>query len=783
MQAWLNNKMPRFDTLVLTLLAGVTVLIVRVQAASSPMLMSIRATAELLLVAVAALFVRSRVRNRQQAVYAVMALAAVAVLYPYAAELVLRIGVGGSEPLELLMLASMLLAATVLAAFCELPRLGGTAVLLSSFLILFTVVMGGRNQLLLQALAGLFGVFALWWLMGAYWEGLAGASVAQNVQRKIPIRLSVMGGTIAVLVAIAGLATATGTSTTVALAGFMPTSGGSQWYDSQANGGVGDGDALVAGKEKAQSFGPVDSQLFLDSDMPSLYDLFNDLIGEPLKQKKKQERNIALSSNDVDDNHQRTATAQKSGREFSAVRRKVQRRKKTLDDLQSPAMLYVVGQIPLHLALERFDNFDGKTWSQSTTGSPAHRRPKISITTMSGKPWASLMQSQASALHRGWEPYAVKIINLKTNRIPSPPQLSAVHIDRVDKEDFYGWAEDGTVCMPVRKQIPQLTVIRLRTQGVNLQPLREASRAASGPVKPEAADLLHSRLRAWTKGVAPGWLQVEAVIAHLREDFILDPHAPAPEQCQDVVTHFLQTGRGPGYLFATTAAMMVRELGYQTRLTTGFYARTERFDHRAGQTAVLAEDAHVWLEVQTSHTWIALEPTPGYMPPREWLSWRQRALLLGQQLFSWAYRNALQLLLISAAAVALWLARAKCLDTVFAASFYLAGCGSSRRRVLWTLRLLEWRGWLSGYRRPPTDAVSGWYRTLAPVLSPDGSKCLDELLLQAERWLYAPQQPGLAGVAGDVPSPEVNAVCHAVVRRINVACFRQAAKHAAARNA
>ncbi len=772
MQAWPSNKVPRFDTLVLALLAGVTVVLVRAQSNASPTVLTIRATVEIILLTAFAVTTRYRVQSRQQALRVVVVLTTVGVLYPFAAEFVLRLFMGGSEPLELLMLSSMLAAAIVLATFSVLPRLGGTAVLLCSFLMLFTVVMGGSYVLLMQALAGVFGVCALWWLMGAYWEGLAGASVARNVQRKIPIRLTVLGGTLIVLIAVTCLAAATGTSSTIALAGFMPTSGGSQWYDPQAQSGVGNGDALVAGTEQAQSFGPVESELFADSDMPSLYDVFNDMIGEPPK--KKQQRNIALSSNDVQGNDQRMAVSQKSGREFSAVRRKVQRRKRTLEDRKAPAMMYVVGRTPLHLALERFDSFDGRTWSVSTPRTTAtERKPSLPITTSNGKPWAQVMKDGASTLHRGWEPHAIKIINLKTNRIPSPPQLSAVHIDRVDKEDFYGWAEDGTVYMPVRKSIPQLTVIRVRSQGVQLQQLRDSStHLPDWPTERLAEDhLARRRLEEWTRGIAPGWRQVEAVVARLREDFTVDPQTHAPADCHDVVTHFLTARRGPGYLFATTAAVMIRELGYQTRLTGGFYARTERFDHRAGQTTVLAEDAHVWVEVRASGAWLTVEPTPGYEPPREYLSWSQQAALLGWELCRWAYHNAFWLLLGAAATVLLWVTRKRCLDAVFAAVFYLAGCGSSRRRVLWTLRLLEWRGWLAGNARRRTDALHTWYGSLAPVLSADGSHCLHELLQHAERSLYSPHN---ASGADDAPSPEINQICSAVARHISVACFEQA---------
>ena len=99
--------------------------------------------------------------------------------------------------------------------------------------------------------------------------------------------------------------------------------------------------------------------------MPTLYDMFNDMYGELPKPQKEQERNIGLAPSEVKETEQRIARTERSGREFSAVRRKIERKPQPLDDRKSPAMLYVVGRVPLHLALERFDAFDGREWTHS----------------------------------------------------------------------------------------------------------------------------------------------------------------------------------------------------------------------------------------------------------------------------------------------------------------------------------------------------------------------------------------------------------------------------------
>ncbi len=748
----------RFDTLLLVLIAGATLTAARADAAWSPTPMAIRGICELLATGIVALFLRRHARSLPQARYLVTIAIFAAVAYPLATELVLRRFTEGSEPLEMLLLTGMELSAVVLAVFSHVPRLGGTAVLLSSFLLLCATTMSNDRQSLL--LAG-YGMLGLWWLMGAYWDRLAGAFVASNVERRIPVRISVIGSTGTALLLLATLISTTGVSA-VALHGFMPTSGGTRWHDPHARSGVGDGDAMVAARDEAMSFGPVESELFLDSDMPTLYDMFNDLYGDPPKPKKKRERNVGLAPSDVKETEQQLAKTERSGREFSAVRRKVDRKPQSLDDRQAAAMLYVVGRVPLHLALERFDTFDRRVWTHS---GEVEQRQAIRMEMRNQEPWAYLMRVGSSTLHRGIEPHGVKIINLKSNRFPSPPQLTAVHVDKVDQPDFFGWTADGVACMPVREHIPQLTVVHLRSQGVNLQPLRVASfRLAKNnqPKSDRPAESLRHRSQA---GSSPhGWGHVEAVVKRLRTEFVLDRNAPAPEDCPDVVAHFLQARRGPAYLFATTAAMLVRELGYQTRLVTGFYARDDRFDQRAGQTSVLADDVHVWVEVCVSgNNWVAIEPTPGYDPPRESLTWRQWAIIAAARCADWFGRHIASVVIVLALAVLLMLTRRVWLDVLAVGVCRVMGLQSTRARLLWTIQLLEWRAWLTGRSRPMRSTLAAWYAPLVDDAPPHIKLPLAHFLHWTDRVLYSP-----AGIDA-AEHAAVNFAC----RSVSTVCTRK----------
>jgi len=748
------------DTVLLALLAGSAFVLAKASDAWSPGALILRSAGEMFLLVLVSFVLRIKSQSRKQAMGSLALVLCAAIVYPFLAELAVRFFDWEGEPLEMLMLTSLMLATLALAMFSYLPRIGGTVVLMSSFLVLFaTTITTDRSP---KLLAGVFGALGLWWLMGTYWDRLATSFVASKVEQRIPIRISVLGVSSVLLLMTAMLFGARNRSI-VALSGFMPTSGGTQSTDPYARSGVGDGDAVVAATEEANSFGPTDSDIFLDSEMPSLYDLFNDMYGEPPSKKKKVERSIALAGSDVKESEQRVSKSESAGREFSAARRRRKRKRKPLEDRTSPAMLYVVGNAPLHLALERYDTFDGRVWTYS--GKPDRVEPPR-MSPVDGNPWVFLMRVGASPIHQSVQPYAVKVINLKTNRIPSPPQLTAAYIDKVDQPDFYGWSEDGVLEMPVRDHIPQLTIIHLRSQGINLESLREATRPAPSDADSSPTSRVAHR---WAHGVPPGWRQVEAVVDRLRTDFVCDPEAVASADCLDVVDHFLQAKRGPSYLFATTAAVLLRELGHETRLVTGFYARKDRYDRRAGQTTVLAEDAHVWVEVKSdTGAWVAVEPTPGYQPPREQLSWRQRLSLASSALKLWVVGNAGWLLLGVFTAIALWWSRLIWLDQLLEAACRVVGSGSPRRQVLWTVRLLEWRAWLGGHARPPSATLSAWYGELALTLTKEHSGHLLNAMLLVERYLYAPPHGG-----AELRAVDVDTVCQAVRRKIRVPCFQR----------
>ena len=624
-----------------------------------------------------------------------------------------------------------------------------------------------------------YGVVGIWWLMAANWERMQGR-FAVHPQRKLPLTvcassLTLVGVMVAIAAAVVG-----GAATTGAFEGWFYGSGGTRDTDPFAARGVGHGDRLVAARERAASFGAVESELFLDSEMPSLYDLFNDLYGEPVAKNRQVERAIGLTSPPSAPQDQRLQESHRSDSAFSTVRRSpALRPPRHENEPDSRALLFLKGRVPLHLRLETFDTFDGRVWTRATPSPAPSPSVHMTMEQVAGKPWLAIRHPTTSAALCRPELHVLKVLRLKTNRIPTPLHPLGAHIDRVDQLDFYGWTEDDVLWMPVREQIPPLLVIHLRSQSVDCEKMTPAATA------PHAADQRYLYLpdtphrakiaalaKEWAQAAPPGYDQVAAVIAQLRSGrYVRDPAATAPPECPDTAAWFLwESRRGPDYLFATSAVLLIRELGYPARICTGLYARTARYDRLAQQTSVLPEDVHWWAEVcLDGHTWITVEPTPGYevLPPYIPLP-EAMARVLGR-LLRWGCQHPGICGLIGLAGIVVGVFRRELADTVYTGVWHLARFRSARTCILATLWLLERRATLAGRARPPHATLARWYLSLARAALEQPPLALEQFLAEAAQCLYAP--PDVAGQKSVPVATE--AACRQTVRLLTVRKLRR----------
>lgn len=497
------------------------------------------------------------------------------------------------------------------------------AVLIAIFLTIFSCTISNAKGLI--PITVLFAITAIGWLVLSWWETVD-RRLVKTSETKRPLLWVGVYLALPLLLLLPSLGFGAN-SVTNALRGFMPSSGGSGSLDPFARGGINDGDALVAGNNNIKSFAPLDNAPFLDSDKPSLYDVFNDQFDEPPKKIKDQQKAIALPADLMKHIHQQMAEAKQAGREFTLVREDRKTDKQKIRDLNSPAMFYVAGHVPARFRLQVFDHFDGMTWypiDQNKNQTESNQRNLFTeLQKVEDRHWLKITPaSKAFEIHNGTATHSLKIANLDGNTIPSPPQLIAINIAHVNRKDMYHVAKSGIASLQ-RKSVPAMTPINVVSQYVDRDQLTEwpvlfatANTVDVTRVLPqsESTDAIRRLAKTWTKNLPRGWQQIAAIEQKLRTHCILDREANLDSKSLDPVVDFLfRARRGPEYLFAASAACLLRSLDYQARLVGGFYAPSENYDSRKQHTAVFDQNAHFWCEAGIGMgAWITVEASPGY---------------------------------------------------------------------------------------------------------------------------------------------------------------------------
>ena len=667
------------------------------------------------------------------------------ILLPILAQFAIRpFGIG--DPNELILLNMAQNIAVALAVIPYSKKSLQISSLLSGFLVLFVTSM--TELRLIWIMSAVFGVTGLWCLMCSYWARLETKFVT-STHRIRPFRPMVISLVLLLSIGILTFASVGGSGGTLVLPGFMPTSGGNKSQDRYARSGVGDGDMLIAAEDSAFTFGPVDSRIFLESKMPSLYDVASDQYGEAKKKKKtNKEFNpaISITADRLRHKHRKTSRSEQASRQFNTLRRLTKQRTARPDDRSSTALLQISGPTPLHLVTERFDTFDGIEWSHSDR---ATQKLNSSLQTIEDKPWLKISRNSGTIL-RGKQSHTLRIINLKSKRIPSPSHVAGIHIADVNQASFFDMTDDGVFVLTAQEHIPRLTVIHLVSQVFSQDGLHDLGDfrdryASSRDFNAKTSGQVALTAKRWTAGIDPGWKQVATIVETLRNNFTHDRQTTASDACENIVEEFLSTGRGPDYMFASAAAEILRSLGYESQVVMGFYADPDDYDAQSRQTIVESNALHFWTEVHVGDgIWIPVEPTPGYSHPQNWISWHQRIAMGLAAAGKWLLaRWHLVVLAITVALLAL-LARHLLLDLGSFILWRAGWSGTARRRILWTVRILEFRARMAGQGRPGHTTIPKWYLSLAarhPVLGQDLTT-LETVLSLADQAIYTPIAAG-----------------------------------------
>lgn len=685
------------------------------------------------------------------------------------------------EATELVWLGMMQNAAIWQAAVASTSRDAWISFLLSGFLMLFGVSTSDRSGMILIVLP--YGLLASWWLMDRYWQSIETGFIATESVPLVRLRVGMATFMLATASLFGWLAVSNSKSIRV-LDGFMPTSGGRSDSDPSGRQGVGDGDMLVAARDQAFTFGPVDSDLFLDSQAPSMYDLVGDLFGEPKKKKSQLMRAIALE-NEVQEAKEEGTESKKSGREFSALRQPVDRSKPFKPaGTDSKAVLQVIGTSPMHLRVESFDSFDGRDWTQAERSGSTGLPTEPVVKSIHGKPWMQVEQHSRDIAYPVRERLTIKVINFRSQRVPATSLTSHVHIDRIDQPDFFSWTRsDRQLIMPHGDNIPPLTVMHQMYQLPHLHPLRDAKDtrskiAASGTLNEKNNVGLSNAFpfaslskqaegmiqECSTRGVGQltDWQKVEAIVRWLRSNCVVDPMSVPPETCEDVVQFLLDTKRGPDYLIASTACVLIQSIGIPCRLATGFYVAPSRYDYRTGQTEVMPDDLHAWAEVLVHGSWVPVEPSATYDVPREFRSWQQWAIAVIWASYEYIVRYPLTIFSCVATTCALVFLRRRLLDAACSVFFATTQCLPMRNRVLASVFLLRWRLWVWSIRQPNQATVQQWL----DVQLGRGDVMTDsdrQIYIRAvQRLFYAPRSTADSWISNH--AVELRRACWAIIR-------------------
>jgi transglutaminase-like putative cysteine protease len=516
----------------------------------------------------------------------------------------------------------------------------------------------------------------------------------------------------------------------------------------------------------------VETDQFLDSPLPSLYDIANDLYGEPFKPMEQERATPLDGRTKLRESEKPPPDSQRPNREFPTAR-KGPKHPRDPSDRAARALFEVEGRTPLHVRVTAFDAFDGVSWQEAPLNLSTCLLEKEK-----GSCWMRVQERRPTPVFAENEGHKFKITSSFGSLVPTPPHLTRFRVGRVDQASFFAWGQDRILRMAQRKT-PSGVIVETDSRTVDPRRLGDVEFSSGNPSDRLGYAAVPAKMHAevpalahdWADSQPRGWAQIAAVVHHLRTEYVVDLAAHSPEGCDDPVADFLvHARRGPDYQFASVAAVLLRVLGYPTRLVTGFYLAPEHYDPLTRHTPVVKEDLHFWAEVLLpSGDWLVIEPTPGYELLGPNLSWSERALaaLIAAGLWLWEHVLAVSLCLVGLASV--WWKRVQLLDALAVMAFGLFPGRSWRgcvRRALW---LMERRGRWAGRPRRTSQTPSAWLRA-ALALRPERDDEIRQLTLMAEWCAYGPE--------GSPPwsAPEVQCVCRRVLDVWTLRHWRTVAK-------
>ena len=327
-----------------------------------------------------------------------------------------------------------------------------------------------------------------------------------------------------------------------ALVGWMPLSGGDSYAFPWARDGVGDGENLVAAEKNPQATGPVNSGVFVTSHKPTLYDLFNDLYGEPPKPKNEErKRAFGLGPQELPPTDQHLADSEHAGREFSTVRKARPQSRRPTTDLAARALVTLTGPVPAHLRLAVYDAFDGRSWRETL---PLAATPRDCRLEHAGGDWMRRQGVPVPSSDTA-DTHAITIGSVRSSVLPLPARADAMRIDKINRPDFFRTPAEDVVTLDGIEATAGTTV-----HAQSLPGGVDAVGAIAVTAPPAVDETVRDEVPAWVGDVleawgidrdpaAAGWPQVARIVAEIQRRIVRDDAASPPADCPDTLQHML----------------------------------------------------------------------------------------------------------------------------------------------------------------------------------------------------------------------------------------------------
>jgi protein-glutamine gamma-glutamyltransferase len=329
-----------------------------------------------------------------------------------------------------------------------------------------------------------------------------------------------------------------------------------------------------------------------------------------------------------------------------------------------------------------------------------------------------------------------------------------------------------------RERIPIFTTIKMK-YGMRPNPIMRTYKRRDSQSDDGLLSLQNTTRTEW-EAVLESWVQecatnekkIDVILSKLRSEFTLDPARTLDDGCSDAIDFFVEGKRGPAFLFATTAALMLAKVGFESRVANGFYIDSEDYDPNSSHYAATSKNLHWWTQIRLADgTWLSLEPSPGFDPPREHFRWWDRIAQVGHAIALGVTSHPFISCLVIATCGLVRLCRKSLADTAFTLAYRLASLVSDECRFRWAIWLIEKRASLAGVGRPSSQTPKRWFPKLVETSERERSSI--EQLIEREYWnLYAPSQ-AMKKYVGD-PNNNSSQVTKTVLERWTIRNMQRA---------